>query len=145
MRRTYGRRGRGGTVPATAAAVVVAALLSGCKVHATGTGSATDGKPPGRSASPAPPPAGKPAAPPPARLVLTPGEKGPKVRELQARLRQIGWLSTYPTGTYDRATLRAVDGFGEAARHSVGEAAAVMSEEGGGGTGGTCPTPADAL
>ncbi|NBE51715.1 L,D-transpeptidase family protein [Streptomyces boluensis] len=126
MRRTYGIRGRAVAAPAVTVAVVAAALLSGCKVQATGpgisTGTDTDGKPPGRSQSPAPGHEQKqqrkqeqeqPTAPeiPAAPLVLRPGEQGLKVRELQARLRQIGWLFRYPTGTYDRATAEAVDGF----------------------------------
>jgi hypothetical protein len=39
------------------------------------------------------------------------GSSGPGVRELQARLRQVGWLSAVPTGTYGPRTERAVRGF----------------------------------
>ncbi|MFD0394566.1 peptidoglycan-binding protein [Streptomyces nogalater] len=38
------------------------------------------------------------------------GSSGPGVRELQARLRQVGWLSAAPTGTYGPQTERAVRG-----------------------------------
>ncbi|MFB7594114.1 L,D-transpeptidase family protein [Streptomyces sp. NPDC056160] len=53
-----------------------------------------------------------PAAPPaPAPVLWSRGADGRAVRELQARLRQIGWLSEGPTGTYGPATERAVRGF----------------------------------
>jgi hypothetical protein len=39
------------------------------------------------------------------------GDRGRDVRELQARLRQIAWLSDGPTGTYDGPTEQAVRGF----------------------------------
>ncbi|SOD73720.1 Putative peptidoglycan binding domain-containing protein [Streptomyces sp. 1222.2] len=39
------------------------------------------------------------------------GDAGLDVRELQARLRQIAWLFTGPTGTYDDPTVQAVRGF----------------------------------
>ncbi|MFE9608614.1 L,D-transpeptidase family protein [Streptomyces sp. NPDC006012] len=56
--------------------------------------------------APAPPP---PAAPP--RVLWSRGNTGPDVRELQARLRQVGWLFDGPTGTYDGPTEEAVKGF----------------------------------
>ena len=43
--------------------------------------------------------------------VLTPGEKGTKVRELQVRLHQLAWLPETTTGLYDDATAAAVKGF----------------------------------
>ncbi|MEU4045977.1 L,D-transpeptidase family protein [Streptomyces antibioticus] len=67
-------------------------------------GASADDKP--RAApSPTPTPAPAPA------VLWSHGDTGPDVRELQARLRQIAWLFEGPTGTYDRATERAVEGF----------------------------------
>ncbi|MFJ8540813.1 L,D-transpeptidase family protein [Streptomyces sp. NPDC093586] len=56
-------------------------------------------------------PAAAPPAGPPARVLWSRGATGRDVRELQARLRQIGWLVDGPTGTYDDLTERAVSGF----------------------------------
>jgi hypothetical protein len=44
-------------------------------------------------------------------VLWEPGDAGPAVRELQARLRQVAWLHDGPTGTYDDLTERAVRGF----------------------------------
>ncbi|MBY8868142.1 L,D-transpeptidase family protein [Streptomyces sp. RCPT1-4] len=57
--------------------------------------------------------AGRTTAPaaPPARVLWSRGDSGRSVRELQARLRQIAWLSEAPTGTYGPLTERAVRGF----------------------------------
>jgi lipoprotein-anchoring transpeptidase ErfK/SrfK len=43
--------------------------------------------------------------------VLQPGDNGPKVRELQARLRQIGWFDGDVTDAYGPRTTAAVKGF----------------------------------
>ena len=43
--------------------------------------------------------------------VLERGDQGRKVRELQHRLLQLAWYFTPPTGTYDKATVKAVRGF----------------------------------
>ncbi|MGW5868023.1 L,D-transpeptidase family protein [Streptomyces sp. NPDC055239] len=52
------------------------------------------------------------ATPTPApKTLLAPGQRGDKVRELQARLRQVAWLFEDPTGTYGSATTAAVRGF----------------------------------
>ncbi|MBE4737195.1 MULTISPECIES: L,D-transpeptidase family protein [Streptomyces] len=59
--------------------------------------------------SPTPPPAPRPSPPP--RVLWSQGDEGLDVRELQARLRQIAWLFTGPTGTYDDQTVQAVKGF----------------------------------
>lgn len=48
---------------------------------------------------------------PPARVLWRPGDRGPKVREIQARLRRIAWLLEGPTGRYDTATTAAVRDF----------------------------------
>jgi peptidoglycan hydrolase-like protein with peptidoglycan-binding domain len=47
----------------------------------------------------------------PGRALLQQGDTGPKVRDLQARLAQLYWLSGRGTGTYDDATVEAVRGF----------------------------------
>ncbi|GAA1012840.1 L,D-transpeptidase family protein [Streptomyces thermogriseus] len=46
-----------------------------------------------------------------AQVLWAPGDSGPGVRELQARLRQVDWLHDGPTGFYDDLTERAVRGF----------------------------------
>lgn len=51
-----------------------------------------------------------PSAAPPA-AVLRPGDQGPRVRSLQARLRQIAWFSGKVTDSYGPATRAAVAGF----------------------------------
>jgi len=48
-------------------------------------------------------------APPPA--LLAPGDRGPKVKDLQARLRQIDWFQADVTGYYGDVTAEAVRGF----------------------------------
>ncbi|MYU23480.1 L,D-transpeptidase family protein [Streptomyces sp. SID8352] len=69
-----------------------------------GTPRAPSAPAPVRTAPPPPPP-------PPAPVLWRPGDSGRDVRELQARLRQIAWLSRVPTGTYDGPTEQAVRGF----------------------------------
>ncbi|GGW17360.1 lipoprotein [Streptomyces capoamus] len=68
----------------------------------------------GRDPGPGRPVAGagpaRPAAPAP-RVLWSRGDSGPAVRELQARLRQVGWLAAGPTGSYGRLTEGAVRGF----------------------------------
>ncbi len=74
--------------------------------------------PSGEPATPADkpvPPTAKPATPsakpvPPPAL-LSSGDDGLQVRELQHRLRQLDWFSGDITGTYGAATARAVTGF----------------------------------
>lgn len=60
-------------------------------------------------------PAAKPtrATPKPVvyRTVLSPGDNGPKVRELQARLRQIGWFEGDVSDNYGPRTTASVKGF----------------------------------
>ena len=67
---------------------------------------------PASSASPHSPPSSPSDthAPAPA-VVLTPGARGTKVRELQVRLHQLAWLPETTTGVYDGATAAAVKGF----------------------------------
>jgi peptidoglycan hydrolase-like protein with peptidoglycan-binding domain len=47
----------------------------------------------------------------PGRAIYKQGSSGDKVRELQARLKQIGWFSGSVTGTYGSATTSSVRGF----------------------------------
>lgn len=53
----------------------------------------------------------EPTAPEPAPALLEPGDTGPEVRELQARLRQIAWYEGKVTDTYGPTTTAAVKGF----------------------------------
>ncbi|MFD8469446.1 L,D-transpeptidase family protein [Streptomyces cyaneofuscatus] len=60
----------------------------------------------------APPPTARPStAPPPPRILLRTGSEGAQVRELQARLRQIGHFGRTPTGYYGTVTAEAVRSF----------------------------------
>ncbi|MFF5361300.1 L,D-transpeptidase family protein [Streptomyces scabiei] len=63
------------------------------------------GQTPPPRASPSPTPTVAPT------VLWAKGDEGLDVRELQARLRQIAWLFTGPTGTYDDPTVQAVSGF----------------------------------
>lgn len=49
--------------------------------------------------------------PKPVKIVLQPGDHGPKVRALQARLRQIGWFEGDVSDNYGPRTTAAVKGF----------------------------------
>ncbi|GAB2798664.1 L,D-transpeptidase family protein [Streptomyces daliensis] len=120
------------------AALVAASLvmgvtaLTGCKGGAGAAGDApirvsklpeeatraTPSAPAGRESpaantSKAPAPAApKPATSAPADpVVLSPGAEGRKVRELQARLRQLGLFDLNPTGYYGTVTAASVKGF----------------------------------
>ncbi|MFE2303079.1 L,D-transpeptidase family protein [Streptomyces sp. NPDC059445] len=115
------------------AALAVLAVVSGCTAHAV---DAQGKKGPVRidgSLAPAPGAAkkddGKPASPskgkdgtsgaaatgkddePPAEVLWSRGDKGDAIRRAQARLHQVAWLITPPTGTYDARTVAAVKGF----------------------------------
>ncbi|MBL1105762.1 murein L,D-transpeptidase [Streptomyces sp. 5-8] len=96
-----------------AAAVTALAALCGCTVQPQGA----DGKhrlpvhvrlPAGGSPGPA---RTASAAQPAPRVLWSRGDGGPGVRELQARLRQVAWLTEGPTGSYDDRTVQAVRGF----------------------------------
>ncbi|MEU9500266.1 L,D-transpeptidase family protein [Streptomyces sp. NPDC048196] len=125
MRRSSGRR----TAPVAAAVLVVAALAVGCRpVTVTRTG-APDSKgvryapttpaPPPLTAHPAPARHTAPArphrtghpAPRAPRAVLAMGSRGAQVRELQARLTQLGLFDRAPTGYYASVTATAVRTF----------------------------------
>ncbi len=91
-----GMRTRGRTLAGLGVLAALAALC-GCTVRPLGA----DGRPPGGG----PVSAVGPGAP------WRPGDSGPGVRELQARLRQLDWLFDGPTGSYDDLTERGVRGF----------------------------------
>ncbi|MGW4909669.1 L,D-transpeptidase family protein [Streptomyces sp. NPDC004270] len=91
-----------------------------------GAGGPAPDKASGRSpgAAPAPTPSAVETVPP--HIVFTRGDTGTGVRELQARLRQVAWLSDGPTGTYDDLTAQAVSGFqGKRGLPQTGETDAV--------------------
>ncbi|MET8683934.1 L,D-transpeptidase family protein [Streptomyces sp. NPDC004732] len=124
----------------SAGAVAVLVLVTGCKAVAVdtdggrpsegGSGSG-DGKPratatrsptdtPSTSSTPRTPDRPdstptRPSTPPPptapAKILMERGDHGGQVRELQARLRQIGWFYENPTGTYGPATTSSVGEF----------------------------------
>uniref|UniRef100_A0AAU2V3J5 L,D-transpeptidase family protein n=1 Tax=Streptomyces sp. NBC_00003 TaxID=2903608 RepID=A0AAU2V3J5_9ACTN len=68
----------------------------------------TDDKPAGSPASTA---SATTAAKPAPKILMSNGAKADQVKELQARLAQIGWFDDTPTGTYGAATTEAVKGF----------------------------------
>ncbi|MEW2509850.1 L,D-transpeptidase family protein [Streptomyces sp. NPDC046870] len=80
-----------------------------------GSGAARSSPVPGAArTAPAAPPAATPgvtASVPAPRVLWSRGDRGPAVRELQARLRQVAWLAVGPTGSYDGPTEQAVKGF----------------------------------
>ncbi|MET8226786.1 L,D-transpeptidase family protein [Streptomyces sp. NPDC005301] len=109
------------------AVLVALAAVAGCKAAADGS---ADGKPPlvridvtgtpDGKGGPAEDTGGKdddgttapaPAAPARTKVLWSAGDRGTDVREVQARLRQLAWLFEGPTGTYDTATVAAVEGF----------------------------------
>ncbi|MFE9169990.1 L,D-transpeptidase family protein [Streptomyces kebangsaanensis] len=116
----------GGTRRAIAAVATAAALaaVSGCTVQPPGpdgthrspvhieipTGRPSGGPAPGGGTGPAKNPGPAPARTA-AQVLWSRGDSGRGVRELQARLRQIDWLSDGPTGSYDELTEQAVRGF----------------------------------
>ncbi|MCX4533126.1 L,D-transpeptidase family protein [Streptomyces sp. NBC_01669] len=112
----------------TVAVLTLAATTAGCQAHASG-GSAAKPSPPPKTSAPATddakpaatpsPSAAAPspsvsAAPKPApqgRTLMATGSEGKQVRELQARLRQIGHFDRSPTGYYGTLTVAAVQSF----------------------------------
>ncbi len=77
----------------------------------TSTPSATPRPAPRRQVT-APLPASRPrAVPPPGPRILGTGDHGPKVRDLQARLRQIAWFFGNVGDRWDKQTTAAVKGF----------------------------------
>lgn len=118
------------------AALAVLAAVSGCTAQAVDA----DGKAPPAvrtdgSTSPTPTTTAKDKdkddkpAPAAAKVLWSSGDKGTDVREVQARLHQVAWLITAPTGTYDSATASAVKGFqGKRGLPQTGELDAVTWE-----------------
>ncbi|MFB7218757.1 L,D-transpeptidase family protein [Streptomyces sp. NPDC056227] len=118
----------GATAVTTVAVLTLAATTAGCQAHASG-GSAAKPSPPPKTSAPATDdakPAATPspstaapspsvsAAPKPApqgRTLMATGSEGKQVRELQARLRQIGHFDRSPTGYYGTLTVAAVQSF----------------------------------
>ncbi|MGW6056415.1 L,D-transpeptidase family protein [Streptomyces sp. NPDC055189] len=109
-------------------AVVAAVLVGGCKAQADGangqdqpvrisptkTKSGDSDAPSGTADGKADGKSEESSAPKPApKTLLAPGQRGDQVRELQSRLRQIQWIYADPTGTYDKSTAAAVQGFQE--------------------------------
>ncbi|MFG2428630.1 L,D-transpeptidase family protein [Streptomyces sp. NPDC048590] len=127
VRRNGLSRGARTAVAAALGVLTLATLTTGCKVETAGTtgpGSGTrasapvtrpadDGKPGGDGASrtSAPPPAPSARPSPEARTLMAPGDRGGRVRELQARLRQIGHFDRNPTGYYGTVTDASVRSF----------------------------------
>ncbi|MEW1751049.1 L,D-transpeptidase family protein [Streptomyces angustmyceticus] len=127
MQRSSGRR----TAPAVAAVLVAAALVAGCRpVTVTGAGSPDAGASRYAPTTPAPPPLGHqappapaghtasprphrtvPHAPPARRTLMAAGARGAQVRELQARLAQLGLFDRAPTGYYASVTAASVRAF----------------------------------
>jgi peptidoglycan hydrolase-like protein with peptidoglycan-binding domain len=68
------------------------------------------------SKKPSPTTSAKPAKP---AAMLEKGDSGEKVRELQHRLRQIGWFSGSITGNYQSATVKGVAGFQEKRKYDA--------------------------
>ncbi|MCT4355653.1 L,D-transpeptidase family protein [Streptomyces sp. Je 1-79] len=117
-------------------AAVAVAVATGCTAQAAGGGGASpsaSGKPSASSSSPtAPAPSsdapsgtpttdGKPSSPTPSstptsaqpvgKVLMKDGDESERVRELQARLRQIGYFDRAPTGFYGSITGKAVSAF----------------------------------
>ncbi|MFD4030362.1 L,D-transpeptidase family protein [Streptomyces sp. NPDC058637] len=134
MRRAGTNGSASGTRTATAAAIgllALATLTAGCRAGTVGaaepaapvtaTGPTDDAEPSG-SPTGAPPPASPsateetpsaPPAPPAPRpeTLMSTGDRSERVRELQARLRQIGHFDRSPTGYYGTVTVASVRSF----------------------------------
>lgn len=110
---------------AAAGVLVLAALTAGCKIEKVGAaepaatttepgaGRTADAKPGGRPATPSAAPSRTPDArpsPEPSTLMSV-GDRSGRVRELQARLRQIGHFDRSPTGYYGTVTAASVRSF----------------------------------
>ncbi|MFJ8858219.1 L,D-transpeptidase family protein [Streptomyces sp. NPDC102451] len=133
MRRTRTNRYARGVRTAAAAAVGVlalATLTAGCKVEKVGAAENTappatasshpassppadDAKPGGGTASPSATPSRTPSVrpSPEPRTLMSVGDRSKRVRELQARLRQIGHFDRSPTGYYGTTTVASVQSF----------------------------------
>lgn len=106
-------------------AAAAIALVAGCGPQAVGAGGGTGTTPPPVTAGTTPPASpttgsdAKPSSPAPSASSGTPkpkalmdeGDESERVRELQARLRQIGYFDRAPTGFYGSMTAGAVTSF----------------------------------
>ncbi|WP_329208099.1 L,D-transpeptidase family protein [Streptomyces sp. NBC_00683] len=128
MRRT-GTNSRAGRTRTAATAFVgvlaLATLTAGCRAETVGAAEPTatpkapstaasptdDAKPssPATPSSPEAKPSKKPAPQP--KTLMSVGDRSKQVRELQARLRQIGHFDRSPTGYYGTATVASVQSF----------------------------------
>ncbi|MER6105299.1 L,D-transpeptidase family protein [Streptomyces sp. NPDC001832] len=131
---TLRRRGLGWAGTTTTAALAVLAMTAataGCKVQPADSASAAPPAPPrATTADDAKPVASQPASPdaspssspkadatptpkpdPQGTTLMASGAEGKQVRELQARLRQIGHFDRSPTGYYGTVTVAAVQSF----------------------------------
>ncbi|MFE9485491.1 L,D-transpeptidase family protein [Streptomyces sp. NPDC006641] len=127
-------RGRAGT--AAVLAVLAVATAAGCKAQVTGSAPAAPAAPPRATATDDDKPAAQPPSPSPAvsspqttapspeattsptpepdpqgTTLMASGSESGQVRELQARLRQIGHFDRSPTGYYGSVTVAAVRSF----------------------------------
>ncbi|TXS37647.1 L,D-transpeptidase family protein [Streptomyces sp. OR43] len=139
--RGHAHKGRRGAGAASAVAVLaLVAVTSGCKAEPAGSAPATPSAPPASSsptedakpgtdgtesttpstsakpsakpkATPKSTPEATPSADPQAEVLMATGSQGKQVRELQARLRQIGHFDRSPTGYYGSVTVTAVQSF----------------------------------
>jgi peptidoglycan hydrolase-like protein with peptidoglycan-binding domain len=108
--------------------LTLAATTAGCQAHASGGSAAKPSSPPKASgpatddakpaatpspstASPSPSVSAAPKPAPQGRTLMATGSEGKQVRELQARLRQIGHFDRSPTGYYGTLTVAAVQSF----------------------------------
>ncbi|MDQ0794408.1 L,D-transpeptidase family protein [Streptomyces sp. B1I3] len=136
--RTNSRAGRGRRATAAAVGVLaVATLTAGCRAEPVGAaepptppdpsvaaaGPTDDARPGGApasaslpastspSASAAPTETADPRPSPQPETLMSVGDRSKRVRELQARLRQIGHFNRAPTGYYGTATVASVQSF----------------------------------
>ncbi|MET9622436.1 MULTISPECIES: L,D-transpeptidase family protein [unclassified Streptomyces] len=110
-------------------AAVAVAVVTGCKAQAAGPEETARPSAPSSSASAPASPSGEASTPsddkpsdapttaspsssaPAAKVLMKDGDENKQVRELQARLRQIGYFDRAPTGFYGTMTGGAVKGF----------------------------------
>ncbi|MFI6947138.1 L,D-transpeptidase family protein [Streptomyces sp. NPDC050422] len=131
---------RAGTASAAVAVLALVAVTAGCRAEPAGSASAAPSLPPASSsptddakpgtdgtrsatpsastkpsaspsASPKTTPKSTPPADPQAEVLMASGSQGKQVRELQARLHQIGHFDRTPTGYYGSVTVTAVQSF----------------------------------
>ncbi|MFE5241966.1 MULTISPECIES: L,D-transpeptidase family protein [unclassified Streptomyces] len=121
---SHARRVRTAAVAAVGV-LALTVLTAGCKVETVGAAEPTttatkpgasptdDAKPGGGQASPSATPSRTPSArpSPEPRTLMSTGDRSKRVKELQARLRQIGHFDRSPTGYYGTTTAASVRSF----------------------------------